>query len=392
MSPNPSPHASRLTPPVRDRYVGIDLGGSKILAGVVAPSGKILSRAKRATPFASGARALAQALIETVQQALAAARVDQKRLIAIGMGSPGPLDPRNGVVLRTPNIAVRKFPAGEVLSAAFGAPVVLDNDVHMAVFGELCAGAARGRERVVGLWIGTGVGGCVIWDGDVVHGVNQNAGEIGHMIVDARKIRKEDGRGTLEWEASKTGIVRMLKKQIARGKKTRLARHIAGRAERLHSNDLARAFRDGDKVAVRAVEHSARYVGIGVANLFDALAPELFVLGGGVAESIGRPYLAAVLRSAREHAFTRELGDVRIVLSSLKDDSGMLGAALAARRRYAAPAARRARISRQAAPRPRRPARKVRPQQADRPVAAAINNTDIVTRGQGAETPGIPNA
>ncbi len=363
---------------MRDLYLGIDLGGSKILAGVVTPSGKVLSRAKRATPFASGARALAQALTSTANEALAAARADAARLIAIGMGSPGPLDPSRGVVLRTPNIAVRKFPAGPILSKAFGAPVVLDNDVHMAVFGELVAGAARGFRHVVGFWIGTGVGGCVIWNGDVVHGINQNAGELGHMIVDARKAAKRDGHGSLEWEASKTGIVRMIRKEIARGKKTKLAKHCRGGAERLHSHDLARAFANGDKVAIRAVEHSARHVGIAVANLFDALAPELFILGGGVAESIGRPYLAAVQRSARDNAFSRELGDVRVVLSSLKDDSGMLGAAFAARSLH---------------PAPRRRARAPRRRKSD-------NNREIVSQrvpaggatAPGAETPGTPNA
>ena len=319
---------------MRDLYLGIDLGGSKVLAGVVTPKGAILSRAKRPTPFASGARALAQALTETVSEALTQAGVGKERIVAIGMGSPGPLDPRAGIVLRTPNIAVKKFPAGPLLSSAFGAPVVLDNDVHMAVFGELSAGAARGFQNVIGLWIGTGVGGCVIWNGEVVHGINSNAGEIGHMILDARKAEKGDGRGTLEWEASKTGIVRMLRKKIARGKKTELARHLSAKGKRLHSNDLAKAFRAADAAAVRAIEHSARYVGIAIANLFDVLAPELFLLGGGVVESIGRKYLSLAARSARERAFTRELGNIRIAMSSLGDDAGLLGAAFAARRAH----------------------------------------------------------
>ena len=378
---------------MKDLYLGIDLGGSKILAGVVTPSGKVLSRVKTATPFASGSAALAAALKDTAAQALKAARADKSRLIAIGLGSPGPLDPRSGVVLRTPNIAVRKFPAGKILSEAFGAPVTLDNDVHMAVYGELVAGAARGVRNVVGFWIGTGVGGCVIADGQVVHGVNQNAGELGHMILDRRKAGKRVGRGTLEWEASKTGIARRIRRQVRKGKKTRLAKHVRGSGKRLHSSDLARAFRDGDKVAVQAVEHSARSVGIAVANLFDAFAPELFLLGGGVAESIGRPYLDLVLRSAREHAFTRELGDVRVVASALKDDAGMLGAAFAARARY--PASRR-----QAAPRPKASPR--RAAASPRKRRPANDNIKIVSQraepapgvpeAGGAETPGIPNA
>ena len=319
---------------MRDRYLGIDLGGSKILAGVVSASGKILSRAKSVTPFLQGSAALARALIATASEALTQARTERERIVAIGIGSPGPLDPRSGVVLRTPNIAIRRFPAGRLLSAEFGVPVVLDNDVHMAVLGEHLAGAARGHDRIIGLWIGTGVGGCVLWNGEVVHGVNQNAGEIGHMILDARRVGKGDGRGTLEWEASKTGIVRLLRKRISRGEKTRLAKRISGKKERLHSSDLARAFRKKDRAAVHAVRHSARYVGIAVANLFDALAPDLFLLGGGVVESIGRPYLSLVANSARQHAFTRELADIRIAVSSLGDDAGLLGAALAARRKH----------------------------------------------------------
>jgi glucokinase len=319
---------------VRDRYLGIDLGGSKILAGVVSGSGKILSRAKTVTPFAEGPRALTRALVATVSEALTQARTSKDRIVAIGMGSPGPLDPRSGVVLRTPNIAVRRFPVGKLLSGEFQVPVVLDNDVHMAVLGEHLAGAARGYQRVIGLWIGTGVGGAVVWDGEVVHGVNQNAGEIGHMILDARKAEKGAGRGTLEWEASKTGIVRLLRKRIARGENTLLAKRVSGKKERLHSSDLAEAFQEGDRAAMQAVGHSARYVGIAIANLFDALAPDLFLLGGGVVASIGRPYLSLVAESAREHAFTRELADVRIVMSSLGDDAGMLGAALAARKAH----------------------------------------------------------
>jgi glucokinase len=319
---------------VRDRYLGIDLGGSKILAGVVSGSGKILSRAKTVTPFAEGSRALTLALVATASEALTQARTGKERIVAIGMGSPGPLDPRSGVVLRTPNIAVRRYPVGKLLAAEFGVPVVLDNDVHMAVLGEHLAGAARGYQRVIGFWIGTGVGGAVVWDGEVVHGVNQNAGELGHMILDARRAAKGGGRGTLEWEASKTGIVRLLRKRIARGEKTRLAKRVSGKEERLHSSDLASAFQKGDREAVRAVRHSARYVGIAIANLFDALAPDLFLLGGGVVASIGRPYLSLVAESAREHAFTRELADVRITMSKLGDDAGMLGAALAARKAH----------------------------------------------------------
>jgi len=311
----------------RDRLLGIDLGGSKILSGVVTPEGKILSRAKRKTPFAEGPEALLAALAETAKEALSSAGIGPERLLAIGMGSPGPLDPDRGEILRTPNIAVEKLAVGPWLEKELGAPVILDNDVHMAVFGECLAGVARGKLRVVGIWIGTGVGGCVIEDGRVVQGVNRNAGEIGHMVVDARRAKAGRARGTLEWEASKTGIARHVRKALRRGGKSSLKKHVKGSGERLHSSDLAEAFAARDALTVDAVENSARYVGIAVANLFDILAPDLFVLGGGVAASLGKAYLDLVAETAR----TTELGSPRIVLSKLGDDAGLLGAALAAR-------------------------------------------------------------
>ncbi len=315
----------------RDLFLGIDLGGSKILAGVVTGAGKILSRAKTATPFSGGGDALLNALRETASSALREAGISPARLTAIGMGSPGPLDPARGLILRTPNIAVKKLAVGPWLSREFRAPLVLDNDVHMAVYGEWIAGAARGKARVVGLWIGTGVGGCVLWDGKVVHGVNRNAGEIGHMILDARRVRPGKPRGTLEWEASKTGIARHVRKAVRRGKKSKLARHVKGDGERLHSSDLAEAFAAKDGPAVAAVENSAWYVGLAIANLFDVLAPELFVLGGGVSSALETSYLALVRASALEHAFSTELGRPRIVLSRLGDDAGLLGAVFASR-------------------------------------------------------------
>ncbi len=320
----------------RNLFLGIDLGGSKILAGVVTAEGKILSRAKAPTPFADGPDALRIALRDTSLEALKSAGTGTERIAGIGMGSPGPLDPERGVILRTPNIAVAHLAIGPWLTGELGAPVTLDNDVHMAVYGEARAGAARGRDSVVGIWIGTGVGGAILRNGSIVHGANRNAGELGHMILDARRAKAGRSNGTLEWEASKTGIARHIRKKVKRGAKSKLARHVRSggkgklAAERLHSSDLAKAFVAGDRPTVEAVERSARYVGIAVANLFDVLAPDLFVLGGGVATALGKAYLDLVRGVAAELAFSTELSPVRISLSRLGDDAGMLGAALAA--------------------------------------------------------------
>ena len=321
----------------RDLYAGVDLGGTKILTAIVAADGTILARAKRDTPFENGVSALLAALSGSVHDALSAARATADRLVAIGMGSPGPLDLARGILLRTPNIGVRRVRFREHFEKEFHVPLVLDNDVHMAVFGEMHAGSGRGARNVIGIWVGTGVGGCVIVDGKVIHGINQNAGEIGHMILDAKKSSPGKSRGTLEWEASKTGIVRHLRKAVRKGEKTMLAKYL-GHHERLHSSHLAEALAAGDGPARRALERSARYVGIAMANLFNVFAPELFILGGGVVEDVGAPYVRIAASAANENAFSTELAKIKVAATHLKGDAGALGAALAARERHATPA------------------------------------------------------
>ncbi len=313
--------------------LGIDLGGTKILSAVVNPYNKILSRAKRATPFASSERIVTDEIISTAEDALRGANVTSKDIHAIGMGSPGPLDPETGVVLRTGNIALKNYPIGQILSKHFGVPVTFDNDVHMGCYGEFKAGCAVGCRNVVGLWIGTGVGGCVIRDGEVVLGANRNAGEIGHVILDVALRLKHKKRGTLETEASKTGMTGFIRRAIKDGAKTKLKKAVKGKEDRLKSGDLSKAYKKGDKVAVAAVEHSALYCGIAIANLFNTLSPELFVLGGGVIESMGDVYLKLVQKTADEYAYSTDLAPIKIAAAKLGDDAGILGAAIAARER-----------------------------------------------------------
>jgi glucokinase len=321
-----------MAPRPRSVYVGIDLGGSKILAAAVTPRGRIISRAMRPTPFRSGGRALLESISESVREAVRDA--GKPRIRAIGMGSPGPLDPEKGIILRTPHIDVSRLPVGPWLSRRFGAPVILDNDVHMGLYGEFRAGAGRGHRNLVGIWVGTGVGGAVILGGRLLHGSNRNAGELGHMVLDASIARAGKPAGTLEGEAAKTGMARRLREGLRQGRRTRLASALRAGGRRLDSRELETAVKGGDPLARAVARRSARFVGIAIANLFDALSPELFVLGGGVVEALGRDYLREVRETARAFVFSTELAPVRIVKAALGDDAGILGAALAARRAH----------------------------------------------------------
>jgi glucokinase len=313
--------------------LGIELGRTKILSAVVNPYNKILSRAKRSTPVASSERLMTDDIIGCAEDALKRANVTDKDIIAIGLGSPGPLNPETGVIIRTGHAALRNYPIGQILAKHFGVPVTLDTNVHMSVYGEFRAGAAWGCRNVVGLWIASGVGGCVIRDGEVVLGANRNAGEIGHVILDASLRLEEGGRGTLATESSKTAIHNFIKRAVKKGSKTRLKKYGKEDSDRLKAGDLAKAFGKGDKVAVAAVEHSALYCGIAVANLFNILSPELFILGGNVVVNLGDEYIKLVRKTANRFVYSTDLAPVRIARARLGDDAPALGAAIAARDR-----------------------------------------------------------
>jgi glucokinase len=318
-------HATRRRS-MRDLYAGVDLGGTKIFSSIFSAQGRVRGRDKRPTPYRGTRGDLVGAIGDSIADALRGSSLSPSRIAAIGVGSPGPIDPARGTVLRSPHLRATRVPLVSSLAKRFGCPVVLDNDVHMALRGEWLRGAGRGRRNLIGLWIGTGIGGGIVCDGRLIRGANQNAGELGHMIVDAACAREGSSCGSLEFEASKTGMTRRLRKS---GRSSPLSSLFRG--GRLDSAALARAYRRRDPAATEAVRHSARAVGIAVANLWNALAPELFILGGGVVDDVGASYVRLVGRTAQAYAYSTELARPRVVASFLGDDAGVVGAFLAAR-------------------------------------------------------------
>lgn len=313
--------------------IGIDLGGTKILAGVVSERNEVLGRGKLKTPFAGDAAALTEALLAACDAALAQAKRRRGDVAALGVAAPGPVDASRGVLLRAMHLAVRDYSVTAALGPAFPrvARVGLENDVRMAALAESRLGAARGRRLVVALWVGTGVGGGVVLNGRLWTGRNRNAGEVGQTQLDFRAARPGKPDGTFEGIAAKVGMTRYLRRKIEAGRKTLLRKPVLREDGRLKGSELKAAYDAKDPLTRRAVARSAKAVGMVVANLFDVLSPDLFVLGGGVAEDLGTPYLEAVRRWAEAFAFTTELGSVEIVPAALGDDAGLLGAALFAR-------------------------------------------------------------
>ncbi|WZO97462.1 ROK family protein [Isosphaeraceae bacterium EP7] len=316
--------------------VGVDLGGTKVLAGVVGPDQAISGRSKKSTPAKDGADAILAAIESCVREAVAASGLTLDDIAAVGIGSPGPLDPKTGVIHFSANMNVREFHLGPGLSAALGGlPVLLQNDVRVGGYGEFKLGAGRGYNSLIGAFVGTGIGGCLIMDGKIVEGSTGNAGELGHMTVKAGGPRCGCGqRGCMEALASRTAIARRIAKSVRNGQPSVFGSKIDRKSGKIKSGELAAAVQANDLVAVRAVQRSAHYLGLGLGSLVNVFGPELVIIGGGVVEALGDPYVDLIRQSARRQILVDPEMKIKFVAAALGDNAGILGASLMAREAF----------------------------------------------------------
>lgn len=318
--------------------VGVDLGGTKILAAAVDARHDIRGLSKIATPAREGNAAILAAILSCVNEAVLEAGAALADVAAIGVGSPGPLDRDAGVIPFSANLRVRDFALGPDLARATGRPVVVDNDVRVGGYGEFKLGAGRGRRNLLAVFVGTGIGGCLVVDGRVFDGATGNAGEIGHVVVKAGGPKCGCGnRGCMETLASRSAIARRILKELKSGKPSALRARLpkVKDAGRIKSKDIRAGVDLNDPIVVSAVQRGARYLGIGLGGLINAIAPERIVVGGGIAVALGEPYLEIVRAHARRQAITDTKRVVEIVAGELGDHAGVLGAALIARERFA---------------------------------------------------------
>ncbi len=309
--------------------VGVDLGGTKIYSAVVDRNGKIYGTGRKKTKAENGFDATMDRMVACIKEAVQDAGIELSQVAAIGVGSPGPLDLKEGKIIETPNLKWKDAPIKARLESALQKPVKIDNDGNVGILGEYAYGAGHGAQHMVGLFIGTGIGGGIIIDGNLLHGFNENAGELGHMILDPNGPKCGCGNnGCLEAFASRLAIEREIRCAELNGIETHIFDAMEDKNERLRSKRIATAFANNDPATTIAVEKSARYVGFAVASLLNIFNPEVVVLGGGVVEAIGEPYVKLVRQVAEKNVFAVALRNVRIVAAELKDDSAVLGAAV----------------------------------------------------------------
>jgi glucokinase len=247
--------------------------------------------------------------------------------LGIGIGAPGPLDRERGLVIVAPNLGWKNFPLRDRVSQRLGLPATLDNDANCATVGEWWQGAARGGRNVIGITIGTGIGGGIIVDGKLFHGVSDVAGEVGHTTIDLNGRHCKCGNyGCLEAYASGPAIATRAREVLVREETASLLPSLVnGRLEELTAETVYRAAMQGDALASEIVRDTARYLGVGIANLLNILNADVVVVAGGVTQA-GDALFVPLQAEVRRRAFKPAVEATRIVPGMLPGTAGVVGA------------------------------------------------------------------
>jgi glucokinase len=313
--------------------VGVDLGGTKILAGVFTNSLKCIGRSKMSTKTERGAAAVVERVAHCVQDAIDECDLDIKQVRGVGIGAPGSVDPENGKVMFAGNLGWKDVSLKKELEKQLELPVFLQNDCNICTLGVHEVELEGKPRNMIGIFLGTGIGGGLIIEGKLYSGYTRTAGEVGHMVLEVNGPKCTCGnRGCWEALASRSALFRQVQEAVKDGQKTVLTEMLGSDLKDLRSGDLRKAIKQGDKFVEHIVEEAAKYTGIAVANLINVLNPEVVVLGGGLMDALEDEMMPVVVESAREHAFPGSDKGIKILPSKLADDAGITGGAVLARR------------------------------------------------------------
>ncbi|MBN1900106.1 ROK family protein [Candidatus Sumerlaeota bacterium] len=312
--------------------LGVDLGGTKILACVVDEHGKILSRCKKKTKPEKSSQEVISRIALCSRSAVAEAGLEWEAIGALGIGAPGALNPHTGVINLAPNLNWKHLPLKDILEKELKIPVFINNDVNMGVLGEHRIGAGKGMRNVMGIFIGTGIGGGLVINGNIYEGSSFMAGEIGHIpMVENGPPCGCGKKGCFEAVAGRLAIVREIQSEIAKGGKSSLQTMISGGLGSVKSKHLAQAWKEKDPLVMEQIEKAAHYIGLGVSIAITILNPDAIILGGGVIEALDAHFIKKIAESAREHTIAPLFKATKIRRALLGDDAIVIGSALYAR-------------------------------------------------------------
>jgi glucokinase len=322
-------------------YVGIDVGGTNIKAGIVTDDGKSLSKASLPTHAERGVEHGLTVIDGAVRAALASAKLDLSQIQAIGLATPGTMDIPGGWLLEPPNLpGWWHVPIRHKVASLFQKPTVLQNDANAAAYGEFWIGAARDAHSLVFWTLGTGIGCGIIVDHVIIEGEHSHGSECGHIIIDMDSTRKSPAEqfGTLEAFCGAKAVVQRCEEALAGNRQSSLRDRLK-RGEELTPLLIAEAAEAGDGVADEVVMDTARYLGIGTTTLMHTINPSMFLFGGAMTfgrndTPLGRRFLQAIKDEVKKRAFHVPYERTIIDFATLGGDAGYIGAAGCARLKF----------------------------------------------------------
>jgi glucokinase len=311
-------------------FVGVDVGGTKVAAGLVDSSGKI-TRQTRTPMVATDAVAGLAAVTSAMGAVYSAADLSpqlKSSISGVGICAPGPLNPQTGVIINPPNLpGWRNFPLAAEISKAYSLPVRVDNDGNAAALAEALWGAGRGYRNVFYATIGTGIGSGIVFDGRIYHGRTGAAAEGGHMSIDYRGPRCGCGKlGCIEALASGPAIALRASEQIAAGSRSSILDLAGGHPDRITSEMVGQAYRAGDPLAKKVLLETATFLTVWLGNIVDLLEPGVMILGGGAA-SLLQPFFEEIRDQLPAWCVNSQCQDIPLLAAHYGADAGIAGGA-----------------------------------------------------------------
>jgi len=303
----------------------LDIGGTKVLGAVFNKDKKIIYRLKKKTKAHDGFLNVENSICSVVEELLEKSKIDLEEVDIISAGAPGVIDQKEGMILFSPNLPWENYPIRQKMQTYFKKPFFIGNDVNVGTFGEWKYGAAKGYSNVIGLFLGTGIGGGLILENSLYTGNGHKAAELGHVVLNEEGPLCGCGqRGCLEAFSSKTGMAEYIRQQIKRGRETKMKEAVSKGI--FKSKAMKEAYQEGDAVMVEAVNRAAHYLSVACGSFINIFSPEIVVLGGGVMEAMGDVFLDKILSEVDKYVMPSIRSSVKICKAALEDDSILYGA------------------------------------------------------------------
>lgn len=307
--------------------VGVDLGGTSIKLALLTNNGEFIDKWEVPTDKSDSGKHIPKTITIAIEEKLKQMDKTKEDIAGIGIGAPGSVRLEDGLIFAAVNLGWVNFPLKEILEKESGIPVIVDNDANIAAVGEMWKGAGNGAKDVVMVTLGTGVGGGVIVNGDVAHGISGSAGEIGHITVQLENgVLCNCGKtGCLETISSATGIARIANEKLQNTTKETVLKEMSNDSP-LTAKDVFEAYSNGDEVAEEIVNHVMKYLALVLAGVGNTLNPENIIIGGGVSNA-GELLLRPLKKYFDEFSFTTVRDSTKLSIAKLGNDAGAIGAA-----------------------------------------------------------------